>query len=215
MMKRYSSILLLLLFTLHVVAQNSVEAKDILDKAYANWVASNGIKLSFSATSKEPDGTEYEPQEGEAYIKGNKFRLEMNTMIIWFDGVTQWVLLKDVNEVNISNPTASDLHSVSPLSLLGIYKEGFTFKPPVAKAINGESVYQVEMLPEPRNRNYKNITVAINKERTTLVQAILIMDNGVQNVINISNYNANYNFLDSEFSFDKAKYPAVEIVDLR
>lgn len=214
-MKKYVIILSTLLFILTGFAQNSGESKAILDKTYSNYKASNGIKLSFSTTTKETNGTTYDPQRGEAFIKGDKFRIEMEAMNIWFNGNTQWVLLKDLDEVNISNPTKTELATVSPLSLLGIYKEGFNLKAPVSKTINGVSVYQIEMVPTINKGDLKVISVAIDKKQYTIVQAILTMSNNIQNKIDVTNYNANYKFEDKEFTFDKSKHPDVEIVDLR
>ncbi len=214
-MKHYIIILSTLLFTLTGYAQNSGEAKAILDKTYSNYIASNGIKLSFSTTTMEPNGSEYAPQNGDAFIKGDKFRIEMEAMDIWFNGNTQWVLLKELDEVNISNPTKTELASVSPLSLLGIYKEGFNLKSPVSKTINGVSVYLIEMVPSINKGDIKAISVAIDKKQYTIVQAILTMNNNLQNKIDVANYNSNYKFEDKEFTFDTSKHPRVEIIDLR
>ena len=48
-----------------------------------------------------------------------------------------------------------------------------------------------------------------------LVQVTLTMRNGTKQRIDISDYNANHNFSDGEFRFDKNGYPNVEIIDLR
>jgi outer membrane lipoprotein-sorting protein len=174
-----------------------------------------GIRLSFKSTLTDKDGTVYIPQSGGAYIKGDKFKLEMEAMDIWFDGKTQWVLMKDVNEVNISVPTASEIASISPLALLGIYKNGFTLKTPASKTINGRSTHLIDMVPASQNKDFKSITAAIDKESGNIIQVILTMADGMKNKIDISGYNTNHQFSDTLFRFDKNDYPGVEIVDLR
>ncbi|HBT86139.1 MAG: LolA-like putative outer membrane lipoprotein chaperone [Fermentimonas sp.] len=214
-MKRLASILLVLSLGLAAIAQDSAQSREILDKTYSGYMSSNGIKLSFKSYIDEVGATESDSQKGEAYIKGNKFRVEMDDINIWFDGTTQWVLLKDVDEVNISNPTKSELTSVSPLAMLGIYKDGYILKNPLSKTVNGLDVYQINMSPVAANSDIKEITLAIDKTKNRLVQVKLTMSNNLLYKIDITDYNDNFKYNDSEFVFNKNNYPGVEIVDLR
>ena len=215
MMKRNILTTAALLFAFVISAQGPVDAKAILDKAYNAYEASQGIILSFTFTSMEADGTTYMAQSGKAFIKGNRFKLKMEVMDIWFDGETQWVWLKDVDEVNISNPTGREIAAISPLALLGIYKNGYTLKAPRSQTVNGKNVHLVEMVPAVTNNDFKAVSVAIEKSSHTLVQVILTMSNGMRNKIDITNYNANHKFSDAEFMFDMTAHPEVEIIDLR
>lgn len=214
-MKKLTSLLLILLLSGYTFAQNQNDAKALLDKAYATYESSGGIKLSFKATMTDLDGTAYIPQSGEAYIKGDKFKLEMEAMDIWFDGKNQWVLMKDVKEVNISEPTSSEIAAISPLALLGMYKNGFTLKAPASKTINGKSAHLIDMVPASPGKEFKSITAAIDKQSGNIVQVTLVMADGMKNTIDISGYNTNHQFNDTTFRFDKKEHPGVEIVDLR
>ncbi len=202
-------------FALTAYPQNSGEAKAILDRAFAAFEASAGIKLSFKSATVDKDGTEYETQSGEAIIKGNRFKIQTDAADIWFDGETQWILIKEVNEVNIINPTGQELASISPLALLGMYRNGYKLKAPVSKTVNGKKVNQIDMVPVTGNNDFKAVSVAVDMASNNIVQIILTMGNGMKNRIEISDCNSNYKFIDSEFRFDKNKHPGVEIVDLR
>lgn len=196
-------------------AQTSTQSKAILDKAYEAYAASEGIKLAFTLTAVETDGTAYPAQQGEAIVKGNKLKLTMDAIDTWFDGKTQWVLMKEVNEVNISNPTGQEVAAVSPLALLGMYKNGFALKAPATKTVNGKSAFVIEMVPTGSNNDFKTVSVAVDKKTNTVLQVNLTLKNGMKNKIDISNYNANYKFSDTDFVFDKNKHKGVEVVDLR
>jgi outer membrane lipoprotein-sorting protein len=197
------------------VGQNSNEAKALLDKTYNQYVGSKGIRLNFSATYIDANGKEQGSQEGTAYVRGNKFRLEMESMNVWFDGKTQWVLMKDINEVNISNPSNEELASISPTALLGMYKQGFILDEPINKTINGKNASVIDMKPIKENGEINSIAVAIDKTSQELLQVTITMSNNTKNRLDISNYNSNYKFDDNEFVFDKSKHSGVEIVDLR
>ena len=139
----------------------------------------------------------------------------MDEMTVWFDGTTQWVLLNEVDEVNISNPTDSELASISPLALLKIYTDGYTLNAPVSNTVNNQNVYSINMLAVSANNDIKEISVAIDKTTNRLVQVILTTSNNLITKIDITNYNDNFKFNDTEFTFNRSDYPGVEIVDLR
>lgn len=214
-MKKNVLTLAFLSIALFSYAQHSAEAKKILDKAYNAYENSRGIKISFRLTVSESNGSTDQPQRGTAIIKGNKFKIEMPAVDTWFDGQTQWVLMKDVNEVNISHPSTDEIASISPLALLGMYKTGYTLKAPVPGTINGISTYVIHMVPVADKSDFRDVSVAIDKKSNSVVQVNLTMKNGMRSKIDISDYNANYNFPDSEFVFNQADHQGVEVVDLR
>ncbi|MCE5206077.1 MAG: outer membrane lipoprotein carrier protein LolA [Porphyromonadaceae bacterium] len=204
-----------LLLYLPLFSQNNATSKAIMDKAFAGFETSQGIQLFFKITSTDAKGNAYEPQTGAAFIKGNRFKLEMESTDIWFDGETQWVYIKETNEVNISKPDGQELATVSPLALLGMYKNGYILKVPISKTINGIPVWQIEMIPATGNKNFKAVTAAISKKNNTVVQVILTTANHMKTQIDITRYNANHQFDNAMFRFDKTAHPGAEIIDLR
>jgi outer membrane lipoprotein-sorting protein len=196
-------------------AQTNNDARAILDKTYETYEQSKGVKFSFEVTTIDANGMRYRPQQGEAMMKGDKFKLDMNTVIIWFDGKTQWVLLKDIGEVNISTPSAKEVAYTSPLALLRLYKSGYTLKKPIPATVNGQRAYVIDMIPVTSRSDFKQLSVAVDKKTNTVLQIKTTLKNNQENIIDIKNYNDNHNFPDSVFVFNKADYPDVEVVDLR
>ncbi len=213
-MKKIIITITTLLLALASFSQSSAEAKSILDKAYSNFENSKGIKISFSFTAKEGK-TIHHQQDGMAMVKGNKFKIEMSNIHTWFDGKTQWVLMDDYDEVNISEPTPEEVASISPTALLSMYKSGFTLDAPTSQTISGKSAFVINMKPTVSGSEFKDISVAIDKQSYTIRQVILTFKNGLTNNINVTEYNTNFNFNDADFVFNKTKHPGVEIIDLR
>lgn len=213
-MKKGIITLLTIFISLASFAQSSSEAKSILDKAYAIYENSKGIKIDFSFSAIENKSV-YMQQKGVAMVKGNKFKIEANDVDTWFDGKTQWILLKEFDEVNISEPTMEEVASISPIALLSMYKNGYILSSPTNEKINGKEVNIIKLTPQSRSSEFKSITVAIDKTNQTIVQVLLTLKNGVDNKIDITNYNTNYNFNDVDFVFNRAKYPNAEVIDLR
>ena len=214
MRKLFLSISALFIITFSY-AQGSAKAKSILDNANQQYEKSEGIKLIFTMNTKEADGTQYEPQPGTAIVKGNKFQLDLPYATTWFDGTTQWVLLKDANEVNINNPAEQDLASISPLALLNMYKTGYILKEPISQTVNGQDVFVIEMSPTDKFQEIKNISIAINKKTNGIAELRFITNNGIENRLKISEFNINEKYPNDLFSFNKLNHPGVEVIDLR
>lgn len=213
-MKKGIITILALIVSLTIFSQNSDKAKDILDKAYSTYEKSSGIKIEFSFVAEEGKTIQMQ-QKGTAIVKGNKFKIETNDIETWFDGKTQWVLMKEYNEVNISEPSTEEIASISPTALFGMYKNGYTFGSPVSKTINGRMASQILLTPANNQSEFKNIEVAIDNEKNTIIQVKLVLKNGVSNKIDITSYNTNFRFNDSDFILNIKDYKDAEVIDLR
>lgn len=217
--KNMRRLLILTIATIFFVSfahsQSSAESKVILDKAYRQFEKSNGVKLSFVLTTEDADGSAYEPQNGTAFVKQDKFKLDLAFATTWFDGKTQWVLLKDANEVNISNPGPQELITISPLALLNLYKTGYNLKKPLNKTIKGKELIQIEMTPIDKKQEFKMLTIAVDKKTNIVTNVSFTTKDGIKSSLAITSYQTDNNFTNDMFSFNKLNHPRVEIIDLR
>ena len=217
-MKTIQSIILtlsILLLSAATYAQSSTESKAILDKASKLFEQSEGVKLSFTLAPDDANAGAFEPQQGIAFVKGNKFKLDLPSATTWFDGTTQWVLLKDANEVNISNPTPQELISISPLALLNMYKTEYVLKKPITKTYNGKATTEIEMTPINKTQDFKSLTIALDNKTNIVVMVRFTTRDGNKNKLIIADYNSNNKYTNDLFIFNKNNHPGVEIIDLR
>lgn len=216
-MKR--SLILILSTTLFFISfahsQSSAESKTLLDNAYQQFEKSNGVKLSFILTTKDANGDIYEPQNGTAFIKQDKFKLDLPYATTWFNGTTQWVLLNDANEVNISNPTPQELISISPLALLNLYKTGYNLGKPINKTVKGKELIQIEMSPIDKSQEFKTLIIVLDKNNNNVTNVSFTTKDGINNSLMITSYQIDNNFSNDMFTFNKYNYPGVEVIDLR
>lgn len=218
-MKTMRSIILILSILLVSVAtyaqKSSAKSMSILDKASQLFEQSEGVKLSFTLSPDSPEGGAFEPQQGVAFIKRDKFKLDMPYSTSWFNGTTQWVLLKDANEVNISNPTPEELISISPLGILNMYKTNYVLKEPVSNSFNGKATTEIEMTPINRWEDFESLTITLDNKTNSIVMIRFTTRDGSKNKLTISDYNSNNKFTNDIFQFNKSNHPGVEIIDLR
>lgn len=213
-MKRLITYIILLLFIAPAYPQNSEESKSILDKTNELYQSSKGTQITFSFSIEE-SGTIQQKQEGTAKFKENKFNIDLPEIEMWFDGKTQWILMKPYDEVNISEPTLEETASISPMALFNIYKTGFKLDPPTTVTIAGKKHSSIVMHPTSSNSEYNSIKVVVNSSSNRLTQVEINFKNGVKNTIDIIAYNPNYNFNNTVFTFQPDSYKNIEIIDLR
>lgn len=212
MKQKLFTLLCLFAFALASQAQN---ARAILDKAYETYNKAGGITTNFTLDTKDSKTQNVYSYNGKAYMKGNKFKIEIPDAITWFDGTTQWVYVKDTEEVNISNPTGEELQGISPSALFSIYKTGFNLVYKGEKRWNGKTVAEIEMTPQKKNADIRKINVLIDKATNIFLQITMTDKAGLQNILSIKNYQTGANLSDTIFIFNKKDYPRADLIDLR
>lgn len=211
-MKRNLSILALLLCVFCLNAQN---ARDILDKANLAYNRAGGITASFTINTEEVKGKTVYSQDGKAYLKGNKFKIDVPDGITWFDGKTQWVYAKGSDEVNVSNPTGEELAGVSPSVLLSLYKTGFKLNYKGEKKEKSKTVYVIEMIPLGKKTEFSKMIVYIDKVSNIFTSVSTFGKDGVNNHLLITKIQTGVSLADNVFVFNKKEYPGVDVIDLR
>lgn len=205
---------LITLFTF-ILSASAQDARSILDKASEAYSRAGAVTVTFTLDSKDTKAKTTYSYDGKAFMKGDKFKLEIPDAVTWFDGTTQWVYVKDTEEVNISNPTGEELQGISPSVLFSIYKKGYNLTYKGEKKSGGKTVQEVELAPQKKNADIAKIVVQIDKANNTFHKISLTDKVGMLNSLTINSYQTGGNIPDSTFSFNKKEYPRAEIVDLR
>lgn len=204
----------LFILTISAMSISGQNARAILDKASEAYNKTGAVTANFTLDTKDLKAKQTYSYDGRVSMKGNKFKIEIPDAITWFDGTTQWVYVKDTEEVNISNPTGEELQAISPSVLFSIYKKGFKLMHKGVKRINGKTVDEIELIPQKKGGEFTKIIVEVD-QANNLFSKITITDKaGLQNIVTIKNYQKG-TLADNLFQFNKNEYPRAEIVDLR
>lgn len=150
--------------------------------------------------------------KGQMLIAGNKFYVETPQIAAWHNGKLQWVLNKSDNEVNLSEPDPVEIRQINPLSVISDFKSNFT--PSFAKSTSpAKSV--VTLSPKSSASEISSATLTVNKANSMPESVKLSMKNGQTITINITSIKTGNKINDNVFKFDKKKYPAAQLIDLR
>ncbi len=213
-MKYLKIILLLTLTTSLAWGQNDAKSRNILGKLSKNYRSYKTIKADVAFTIDNKKENIKENQKGKVFMKGGKFRLELGEQTLISDGKTLWTYLKDVNEVTVSpfEPVEGEL---SPTNLFTIYEKGFESYY-VGEANRGKNkVHNIDIVPTDKKKSFFKIRLVIDRQKEQIVQAVVFDKNGTLYTYDIQNFVTNTAIADTQFGFDKTKYPGVEVVDLR
>ena len=185
---KYLLMIVAIVISNNIFAQNAIKAKECLDKATAIVSNQGGLTARFALSQT-----------------GHVGRISGTT--IWFDGKTQWSYMKSTNEVNVSNPTEAQRLSMNPYSLMTMYRQGYTLN-----MTSEGGAYVVYMKATNPNRSVSEAYVTVSKAYQ--LQKIRMKQGKKWTTITVSNIQKK-NLSDGIFTFNKKRYPSAEIVDLR
>ena len=202
MMKRFIFTLAVFVAFMMVHAQNATK---ILDKTVAALKAAGDVKINFVLSMEDQSSTGY------IKLKENKFVVNLDGYIIWFDGETMWNYVKSNQEVNVTNPSPTEISRINPYAFLTFYKKGYSVS--LGKSTSDE--YEVVLIGN-ESTQYKKVVVRVNKStyfptaiRLDSTRGPLVTD------IKCTSYLKNQQYSDKTFRFVKKNFPNVEIIDLR
>ncbi|NEM98635.1 LolA family protein [Pontibacter burrus] len=215
MKKIFSLLLAMVLFVNLASAQQDPQATKILDAMSAKYKAMKAFKATFAQTMENTSSKGKETVEGDILVSGPKYRLAVSGQEVISDGKVLWTYLKDVNEVTIteSDPEAE---AMSPGKIFEMYKKGYKYAYAGAeKGADGITYDVIELAPEDRNNPVFKVRLYINQKDKTLKSWKMFRNNGNRYTYTIKNFQANPPLAADTFSFNKAKYKGVSVVDLR
>jgi outer membrane lipoprotein-sorting protein len=212
-----TNVLVLLIGLLTMGVQQDDYAKKILDEMSDKYQEIPAYKANFSYTlENKVEGVE-ETFNGDILVKGEKYHLKLSDQEIYNNGETLWTYFRDANEVNIDYYTPNE-GDMSPNNIYNAYKNGYRYRF-IEEERSGSKVYNViELQPEdPNDRDKMFYKVVLNIDKTSdLIDHWKMYDRaGNVYTYRIKGFNPSVNATAANFEFSTAKYPGVEVVDLR
>ena len=180
---------------------NAQTAKEVLDKTAATVSAQQGAQASFKISGQGMNAN------GTIAIKGQKFHASTAQATIWFDGKTMWTYMKKNDEVNVSNPTESQLAAINPYNFIYLYKKGYKY---TMEKKGGNFVVH---LTATGKKSIQEMYITIGQKSYTPSQIRYRITKG-WTTIDINNFKT-ANLSDGMFRFNSKDFPHAEVIDLR
>lgn len=197
------------------------KAKGVLYEVAAKTKTYTSIQTDFSSVTEKrvADGETKvtDTQSGTLQLKGDKYKLQFKGQTILSDGKTQWTYIKESNEVQVNNsPETKTTDNINPVNIFTLYEKGYKYKYEKEEIINGAKADVIALYPlDPDKKPYHTIKLNIDKAKKEIISVKILNKNGTFNTITVKNFTTNLEMPDTLFSFNKADYKGVEVVDLR
>ena len=185
------------------------KANDILKQLSENTRSYETMDVDFDFNFVNLSQDINEAQKGNIKIHKNKFRLDLNQQLIISDDSTQWIFLKESNELQIMEYDSED-DMLSPNKLFTIYENGYKSN----YVETTESNHIIDLFPIESNE-FKNIQIQVDINKIQLKKIILFDKNGGSFSYVITRFETNNDLASELFKFNVEDYNDVEIIDLR
>ena len=207
----------LILFAGSLFAQQDAKAKEILDKLSQTSRSYKTIQIDFSFTLENKTGSVTETNEGSVALKGKSYRLHMPAMgmEVYSNGIATWSYLTESNEVNITENEANSDAALNPANLFTIYEKGFNYSYIGEETISGKVSQVIDLFPTDKTKEFTRVRLYVDKTKSQILRAKTFNKDGNAYTLSMKNMKTDQNLTDDYFKFDPAKYPKVEINDMR
>ncbi len=202
-MKKLLFITFMMVMSLGAFAQNAAQARKVLDRTAALVGRKGGASANFSISSSKIGKT-----SGSIAIKGRMFYAHTPKATVWYNGKTQWTLMKKTNEVNITTPTEAQRMRMNPYAFITMYKQGYK----MGMTKKGGN-YVIHLTATSRQRSVSEMYLTVNS-RTYQPSMVKMREGSTWSTITIFNFKAK-NLPTSMFTFRAKDFPKAEVIDLR
>jgi chaperone LolA len=216
MMKRlYFSLLAAVLSMVSFAQKSDPEAKAVLDAVSAKFKTFTSVNASFSYKVENAAGKALSTKNGTIWMKGTKYYIKFSGQEIFCNGITVWNYDKAANEVTINKLDASS-GMITPQKLFtNFYDSDFRYILNGEKKVGTKTMQEIEMTPTDKSKPFYKVYLQVDKAAKTIYSTKVLENAGNRYTYTVTSMKTNAAIADTQFTFDKKKYPGVEEVDLR
>lgn len=194
---------------------NDPDAKKILDEVSSKFKSFKTVEATFTYKVENANGKVESTKKGSVSMKGTKYQISFGGQEIFCDGSTVWNYDKSANEVTISKLDAAN-GTITPQKLFtDFYDKDFLYKLNGERKENKRILLEIEMTPVDKSKSFHTVYVLVDKHTKTIYSTRVLENTGDRYSYTVNKIIPNQAINDSQFVFDKAKYPGVNEVDLR
>jgi outer membrane lipoprotein carrier protein len=197
------------------MAQKDKKATAILDEMSKKYQTMKSFSAAFTYGVEGTNAKMTESYKGDVTVKGAKFRLKMAGQDVFANGKDLYTYVKETNECSVTEFNPSEMEELSPTKIYTIYKKGYKYVF-LEEVKEGSQFYEVvELSPEDKSSKVAKVQIKIDKKDKSVKSWKVWDKSGKRTVFRVDKFLPNSPADDQMFTFDKKKYPGVEVVDLR
>ena len=200
--------------------QEDVRSQKIIDDMVAKFKSYPSVCINFSATVSQMQDDSEMDFEGKIWLKTNKYKLETQEQVLYFDGVKLYQHLIPEKEVNVSKPEPNesneDFQLLNPQTYFNLSSKSFKSVFIKETTIFKRKVSEIDLYPiQVKTTKYHRIRIMVETNSLQLVYLKAFLKDGTHYEITFKPYEILSTALrDSFFMFSVIENPDVEVIDL-
>ncbi len=184
----------------------ALTAGEVIAKAATQARNAKGISAMFTISSGNT------VTNGTMKIAGSKFSIVTPGVCNWYNGKNMWVYNASSNETTLIVPTKYELAESNPFEYIKSYSTDYSVTFSTKKATGK---YILKLTPKSKNSQINNIEITLNSKSYMPESFIITPKSGSKSTVTVKSLDYNASLKSSDFEYPKAKYPKVQIIDLR
>ena len=189
------------------------KATALLDEVSAKTKTYKTIKADFTYTMENKQAKINESKSGVLLVSGDKYKLTAAGQTVICDGKTVWTVLKESNEVQVNNLDNKD-DAMTPSKLLTSYNQNYKATIVRDKGNTDPNAESIELIPNVQ-KNFIKAILTVDKVKKQVKGFKLFDKSGNIFTYKVTKFQTDVPSTASDFTFDAAKYPGVEVIDMR
>lgn len=189
------------------------KATAMLDEVSSKTKSYKSVKAEFTYTMENKQAKINEAKSGTLLLAGDKYRLTAAGQTVISDGKTIWTYIKESNEVQVNSADDKD-DAMTPSKLLSSYNKNYKSKIIKDKSVTDPNLESIELIPNTI-KNIQKAVLVVDKMKKQVKSFTLYDKNGNIFSYKIQKFLTDIPVTTADFSFDAAKYPGVEVIDMR
>lgn len=189
------------------------DAKSVLDKLSAKVKSYSAMYVEYDQELvDEKAGGSIAKESGQAWLKGDKFKVFTPDFEVYCNAVDVWAFVKDDNSCSINYyEELQEEKGFNPADIFTIWETGFKQE---HKGKEG-SLTKINLYPTDSENPFHTITLLIDEGSMQIKKASMKSRDGQEMIYSIKTFDGNPDVSDTDFKFNEADYPGVEMDDQR
>ncbi len=199
-------VLLALFISASIFAQESAQAKALLDEVTAKIKSYENISIDFKYVLQNTEENIRQETRGDVVMQDEKYVLNILGITRIYNGKTLYSISPEDEEVTISSENTEDENTITPNKMLSFYENGYSYTMDIIQNINGRKIQYVKLLPIDSKSEIKHVLLGIDIKTKHIYILIEIGSNNTKTTLTVNSFKTNEPLSKTLFTFNKSKY---------
>jgi len=197
-------------------AQQDPNAEPYLHAVSGQFIMNEGYLVQMDYKREDIMRETFAEGEGTIWMKGLKYKIEVEEYIVLFDGNKLYSQNTESEEVYVSipDPDQPSFMQAVPIRIFKSYQKDFNYRLMGRIPFNGRECIEVQLYPKDLSGPYSMLSLFINPGNQKLEGTLLKHKEGIHYTMVIKELKGKQILDDTMFMFNPEKYPNTEVIEL-